>query len=365
MGRLSSQDYDKLIDFYTEINRDYAHFKENVLSALAELFDIRLTAYAVYKSVGGKLIMTDVYSETFHSDLLLRYRETAAKDDPLILNYQRLCYENPELTYLTDKLLKDIEGSEESAHKKEMDRFFISQYAVIGVNSSTRNLMHLIHVFRQQQFGEFSEKDLELFGYIGKLFNKSKALYTAHMQQTRLLESTVAYTDTADFGFAILDYKGRIINQNSVFKKYSARLSPSLTDAEVISDILGLVAGDKEIYSSPNFAKIVQVSGFEIIVRKKRVQFSYTSGALIFITISSIGSRKALSMDSTELRARYGFSKRESEVAELMLQGFDNQSIAERLYISLATVKTHISHIFRKTDVNSRTELIQKLRFPG
>ena len=42
------------------------------------------------------------------------------------------------------------------------------------------------------------------------------------------------------------------------------------------------------------------------------------------------------------------FSKREKEVASLLLQGKTTQETADSLFISPATVKTHIQHIYEK-----------------
>ena len=47
----------------------------------------------------------------------------------------------------------------------------------------------------------------------------------------------------------------------------------------------------------------------------------------------------------------------ELRVAELVAEGLTNPQIGERMFISKATVKTHLAHIFRKLDVHSRTEL--------
>jgi DNA-binding NarL/FixJ family response regulator len=49
---------------------------------------------------------------------------------------------------------------------------------------------------------------------------------------------------------------------------------------------------------------------------------------------------------------------RECEVLELMVAGLSNHDIADRLCISLRTVKFHVSNILRKLDVHSRTEAI-------
>jgi DNA-binding CsgD family transcriptional regulator len=49
---------------------------------------------------------------------------------------------------------------------------------------------------------------------------------------------------------------------------------------------------------------------------------------------------------------------REREVLELMIAGLRNREIADRLYISVRTVKFHVSNILKKLDVDSRTAAI-------
>ena len=51
-------------------------------------------------------------------------------------------------------------------------------------------------------------------------------------------------------------------------------------------------------------------------------------------------------------------TEREREVLHLVVQGESNQQIAERMVISLATVKAHISSILSKLQVSSRAEAI-------
>ena len=54
-------------------------------------------------------------------------------------------------------------------------------------------------------------------------------------------------------------------------------------------------------------------------------------------------------------------SIREQGVLDMLLSGFSNQQIAEKLWISEHTVKTHLKNIFFKTEVQSRLELIAKI----
>lgn len=49
-------------------------------------------------------------------------------------------------------------------------------------------------------------------------------------------------------------------------------------------------------------------------------------------------------------------SKRELEVLEQMVKGLTNKEIAAILFVSEKTVKTHVSHIFSKLEVNDRTQ---------
>jgi DNA-binding NarL/FixJ family response regulator len=49
---------------------------------------------------------------------------------------------------------------------------------------------------------------------------------------------------------------------------------------------------------------------------------------------------------------------REREIFELIAGGLSNAEIAERLYISDTTVKTHITHIFQKLDIRDRVQAV-------
>ncbi|MDB9314580.1 response regulator transcription factor [Spirulina sp. CS-785/01] len=53
-------------------------------------------------------------------------------------------------------------------------------------------------------------------------------------------------------------------------------------------------------------------------------------------------------------------TEREQEVLHWLVQGDSNEAIAEHLYITVATVKAHLTSIFEKLGVNSRTQAIVK-----
>lgn len=59
---------------------------------------------------------------------------------------------------------------------------------------------------------------------------------------------------------------------------------------------------------------------------------------------------------------RLGLTKREMEVLKAMADGLSNQQIAERLFLSLNTIKTHSSKVFEKLEVQRRTQAVEKAR---
>ncbi|MEN0022871.1 MAG: response regulator transcription factor [Microbacterium sp.] len=58
-------------------------------------------------------------------------------------------------------------------------------------------------------------------------------------------------------------------------------------------------------------------------------------------------------------------SSREIEVLELVASGRSNTEVADRLFISETTVKSHLAHIFSKLDVTSRTAAVSAARRKG
>src|SRR5882672_4382851 len=75
----------------------------------------------------------------------------------------------------------------------------------------------------------------------------------------------------------------------------------------------------------------------------------------------SAASNPDFKLNESEIR-RMGIRARELEVLSLMAMGHSNQEIAEKLFVSVNTVKTHTSNIFLKLDVKRRTQAIQKAK---
>ena len=57
-----------------------------------------------------------------------------------------------------------------------------------------------------------------------------------------------------------------------------------------------------------------------------------------------------------------GLTQREHEVLVKMAEGLSNQEIAQQLFLSESTVKTHVSNILFKLDAKRRTQAVQSAK---
>lgn len=78
--------------------------------------------------------------------------------------------------------------------------------------------------------------------------------------------------------------------------------------------------------------------------------------------VLALGAVDAL--DNDEILGRWpgdlhGLSPREGEVLALICQGLTNEDIAQRAFISMNTVKTHIRSLYRKIDVTTRSQAVR------
>lgn len=81
---------------------------------------------------------------------------------------------------------------------------------------------------------------------------------------------------------------------------------------------------------------------------------------ILFTIMPFVSSEYKTDMTNKKL-TKYSdtLSKRENEIVKYILLGYTSGQLSDELYISLPTVKTHISNIYKKLNINSKKELFQ------
>ena len=76
------------------------------------------------------------------------------------------------------------------------------------------------------------------------------------------------------------------------------------------------------------------------------------------IIVREIPAPQFFTLNETRLR-ELGITRRELEILELIANGLSNREIAEKLFVSENTVKTHSSRLFDKLSARRRTQAVQ------
>jgi DNA-binding CsgD family transcriptional regulator len=92
-------------------------------------------------------------------------------------------------------------------------------------------------------------------------------------------------------------------------------------------------------------------------------------GEPFYIYATPIGSGAAdvaisireLGMTMGAFTQRYRLSRREAQIVELVMLGYRNRDIAGALGTAPATIKKHLTHVFDKVGVDTRTQLVSRI----
>jgi DNA-binding NarL/FixJ family response regulator len=111
---------------------------------------------------------------------------------------------------------------------------------------------------------------------------------------------------------------------------------------------------------------LFQVSKYSIFFGKTSVELVTTFVAVIFLVIGIYLNKKSLrkvNNVSKEIDLKkieeLEISKREYEVLQKISEGYSNKEIADKLFISESTIKTHVSSLLLKLNAKRRTQAVQ------
>lgn len=76
-----------------------------------------------------------------------------------------------------------------------------------------------------------------------------------------------------------------------------------------------------------------------------------------------INPRSAVNLSLAEINEHISnpLSERELEILELLRKGHTNQEVAEQLFVSINTIKTHLARLYVKLDASNRTEALFRI----
>ena len=153
-------------------------------------------------------------------------------------------------------------------------------------------------------------------------------------------------------------------------------LRPDIILMDLVMDVMDGVESTQKIMKEWPDAKIIIITSF---IDDEKVYPAIEAGAKSYLLKTSSAHEIAEAIRSTfegntvmgpevtsklleiedksrQRQAHDELTKREYEVLLLVSKGYTNQEIADELFITLKTVKTHVSNILSKLEVNDRTQ---------
>ena len=100
----------------------------------------------------------------------------------------------------------------------------------------------------------------------------------------------------------------------------------------------------------------------KFLINEIETKYTYSKFLNIILGILLIGMFIFLVKSNRKEISDFSLSQQETKVKKMILEGKSNKEIAEELFISLSTVKTHITNIYQKLNISNRRDLISKFK---
>ena len=112
---------------------------------------------------------------------------------------------------------------------------------------------------------------------------------------------------------------------------------------------------------------LMQLGKYVLVQNSSSAEWIIAGIAIAFFFIGILINRKSQQKEtlkagkaSSRQLSKLGLSKREYEVLIHLSEGHSNKEIADLLFVTESTIKTHVSNILLKLDARRRTEAIAK-----
>ncbi len=392
---LVQEDINNILEFVyrlASIKRSYTRYVQGVLQLLNQYFNEKNMLFfykhaTIYPSLNGEGIL---YADNEETEGVVRYLEDFSlqiekknivqamrfknRDHLLRFSYDVLNSIPERHLYKYVILDKEIEESngQDMSLKRYLGKEYFDQYAVLPIYIQ-KVLVGAIYFFREPGEEPISERKLELISSVSRYIKaglKEIMLYSESMAKEKIYINANAYSP---IGNIILDQYRKVVFTNSMAEEYCEELGdefirrnglPGDTDAAlnpvefVVEELRAYLANANEGYSMD-----IETEGasFHITI-KSFVNTNLLNILQAYYMIYIVKEKEKKPVSLEKLASMCSLTSRETEIVRLLEQGNTNQEIAEKLCISMNTVKAHISSIYRKLGVQSRTALVYKLK---
>lgn len=147
------------------------------------------------------------------------------------------------------------------------------------------------------------------------------------------------------------------------FRRITDRRLRSIVQSVLLAAAIMLVGTAAQLIAASESRELAFLSRYPLA---QVVFFLVIVGLLLFYALRYLFQPEPLAgfEISEDVVRRFAISPREREIITMIVHGLPNRAIGEKLFISSTTVKNHIYHIYRKTGVANKIQLINLMNSP-
>ncbi len=358
---LTDSDYKNLARFNLLLssNSSTDDFERHVLSLISSVFNFNHSAFLKYSDTGHleKTFSYNVDQKPLN-DYINQYKDRDIVHHLLIKHNYKL---NPgQAIVFSDILQKKPLQSIGSQNLLFNNRSFYDIFLILNENGDG------IRILREIDKDAFTKKDKEICDYLSKILASQYKTIQENRRSKYELNIFNKNKDNMNFGFIMLSQDFQLINYNKLAVCYCNDLTESYDINIAINEFKSIVDHENSNNMENNYFKntafhktfqsfIVEVVPTVIVNQDNMVENYY----MVFIYNKIWFNRMQNKLNYT--KEKYNLTNREKEIVSLVSKGLSNKEIADKLFISIYTVKEHMKNISKKMNVNSRTGIISKL----
>ncbi len=349
---------EQILQFIDSIMVSPAEFRQEVILSLKKCFGYERATFFLINEKGEMVAPVTMDIDDYFCNIYSKYY------------YQKDIFEPGKVADKAKRqkilTVHDVMAKSQFEMTEYYNEFLTKQdihHEVAMFLSNETKLTGVIGLYRPKQEKEFSLQEIgrlqKLSYYISKMLD-NHLLYMDAEHQKKLLETS---TQSTSVGLIVFDQFLKVYYCNETFEAVSKKYLPEYVYNIGQAFINRFLKNDNwknglqkvifdngrirlKLHVIPSFSYQLPSSMYMAYFCQEDFEENYNAG----MDFSSKASLSTL------------LSKRESEVLELMVKGMSNKEIADSLYLSIHTVKTHMQNIFKKFNAKNRTELSYKLR---
>lgn len=242
--------------------------------------------------------------------------------------------------------------------------------ACIFLKYKGRNIAS-VNLFRSRDMGDFTQEDADAFAYLSEFVSRFYVVALSNAPNLMLRSLFGKQFDGLEMGVVLLDSYMIALQANPAARRYSEQMISEMAGK---NDFFQKSTRWTEAENS-HVQMLLNYLGPKILADNEAISlleqhFCFRSNS--FTASDIMGSLRNYHMlfiyrgseaDNGEpMQPVNALTRRESEVLNLVLQGYDNPYIADQLGMSIYTVRTHISNIYKKFGVNNKISLLLALK---